>query len=66
MASREVNRTAKVTKQLPNQRERAASQFGQLDDLTAGNWTTAVPNTIQEAIERLAAEVATLKAGTID
>lgn len=66
MASREVGFQKTPKKTVPNQRERQAAQFGQLDDLTAGNWTTATPATIQEAIERLAAEVATLKAGTID
>lgn len=66
MASREKDITRTVYKNVPNRRERAAAQFGQLDDLTSGNWTTATPATIQEAIERLAAEVATLKAGTID
>lgn len=66
MASREAEKTVPVSKQIPNKRERASAQFGQLDDLTSGNWTTNPPSTIQEAIERIAAEVATLKAGTID
>ncbi len=66
MPSDKVNKTVKDSKTVPNDRERLAAQFGQLDDLTAGNWTTATPTTIQEAIERIAAEVATLKVGTID
>jgi len=65
MASKEANKTVPVTKQLPNKRERAAAQFGQLDGQAAGDWD-GLPASIQEAIARLAAEVADLKGGPID
>lgn len=65
MASKEAQKTVPVSKQLPNKRERASAQFGQLDDQDAGDWD-GLPASIQEAIARLAAEVATLKGSAID
>lgn len=65
MASKEAQKTVPVSKQLPNKRERASAQFGQLDSQAAGDWN-GLPSSIQDAIARLAAEVATLKGGPID
>jgi hypothetical protein len=65
MASREAEKAVRKSNSAPNKRERLSAQYGQLDDLTAGNWAS-LPTSIQDAIERIAAEVATLKGGTID
>lgn len=65
MASKEAQKTVKVSNSLPNKRERAAAQFGQLDGQAAGDWD-GLPASIQEAIARLAAEVAILKGSAID
>ena len=64
MPSNKVNKTVKDSSNVPNDRERLASQYGQLDDLTSGNWAS-LPTSVQDAIERLAAEVATLKGSAI-
>lgn len=65
MASREAEKTVRKSNSAPNKRERLSAQHGQLDDLTAGNWAS-LPSSIQDAIERIAAEVATLKGSAID
>lgn len=65
MASREAEKTVRKSNSAPNKRERLSAQHGQLDDLTAGNWSS-LPTSIKDAIERIAAEVATLKGDTID
>lgn len=55
--SKEAQKTVKQAK-VPNKRERAASQFGQLDSMTSSYWAASTPpKTIQEAIERLAKAV---------
>lgn len=60
MPSREKDKTAS-TANVPNKRERASAQYGQLDDLTATNWNADTPpTTIQEAIERIAAALTAL------
>lgn len=56
--SNNAQKTVKVTKQVPNKRERAAAQFGELSDLNAGDWDAPAPKTIAEAINRLAAALA--------
>jgi hypothetical protein len=56
--SNNAQKTVKVTKQLPNKRERASAQFGQLSDLVAGDWAAPAPKSIAEAINRLAAALA--------
>lgn len=53
--SAEAQKTVTQAK-VPNKRERASAQFGQLDSLTGTYWD-GNPDTIQEAIERLAAAV---------
>jgi len=63
-ASKEAQKTVKQAK-VPNKRERAASQFGQLDSMTSSYWDTAAPETIQEAIERLAKAVSNSGASPI-
>ena len=55
--SKNAQKTVKVTKQLPNKRERASAQFGQLSDVVAADWDNNPPETIAEAINRLAAAV---------
>jgi hypothetical protein len=55
--SNNAQKTVKVTKQLPNKRERASAQFGQLSDLVPADWDNNPPETIAEAINRLAAAV---------
>lgn len=64
MSSSEASKTVPVSNQIPNKRERAASQFGQLDGQDATDWAS-LPTSIQNAIARLAAEVATLKGSPI-
>lgn len=60
--SREAQKTVTNAK-VPNKRERASAQFGQLDSLTASYWD-GNPETIQEAIERMAALLYTLNTNT--
>ncbi len=58
-ASKEAQKTVKQAK-VPNKRERAASQFGQLDPTDANfatYWATSSPKTILEALQRLAKAV---------
>jgi len=52
-----AQKTVKVTKQLPNKRERASAQFGQLSDLDLTKWASPAPKSIAEAINRIAAVV---------
>lgn len=59
-----ASKTVKVTKQLPNKRERASAQFGELSDLTAASWAGTPPATIGEAINRMAALLKTLNSNT--
>ena len=54
MASREASKTIKVSDQIPNKRERAASQYGQINDIVSGDWN-GDPASIKDAINRLAA-----------
>lgn len=54
MASREASKTVKVSDQIPNKRERAASQYGQINDIVSGDWN-GDPASIKDAINRLAA-----------
>jgi hypothetical protein len=62
--SKMVEKTSNMA-YVPNERERAASQFGQLDGQNAGDWAGNPPKTIQEAIERIAAAVAAGTSGPI-
>ena len=55
MPSREANGKAKVTNQLPNKRERAASQYGQYDAANATDWSGSEPESLKEALDRIAA-----------
>ena len=64
MSSAEASKTVPVSNQIPNKRERAAAQFGQLNGQDATDWAS-LPTSIQNAIARLAAEVATLKGSPI-
>ena len=61
-ASKEASKTVRNAK-VPNKRERAAAQFGQIDDQLLANWSdaAAVPATIKEALNRLAARVQALE-----
>lgn len=59
--SKVASMTAKVTSQLPNKRERAASQFGQIDDIVSANWN-GDPASLKDAINRLAASMNALLA----
>lgn len=60
MPSNEAQKTAKVTGQLPNKRERAASQYGQVDVATPSDWD-ALPTSIKAALDELAARVYALE-----
>ena len=64
MASNVSTKEVKVTKQIPNARERASAQFGQLDGQEATDWAS-LPTSIQDAIARMAAEIALLKGSAI-
>ena len=61
MASREASKTIKVTDQMPNKRERAASQLGQISDIVSGDWN-GDPTSIKDAVNRLAASLNALLA----
>jgi hypothetical protein len=52
---------------VPNKRERASAQFGQLDTqgAVAVVWAVSQPQTIEEAIRRIAAAVAAGTSGPI-
>lgn len=60
MASNEASKQAKVTGQMPNKRERAASQYGQVDVAVEADWD-AVPASIKAALDELAARVKALE-----
>ena len=62
--SRVASQTAKVTSQLPNKRERASAQFGQLSDIVSASWAGSPPVTIGEAINRMAALLKVLNSNT--
>lgn len=62
--SNNASKTVKVTRQIPNKRERASAQFGELSDLTAANWAGSPPATIAAAIERMAALLKVLNSNT--
>lgn len=64
MASNEASKTVPVSDNIPNKRERASAQFGQLDGLTAANWAGSTPTSIKNAIERMAALLKTLNSNT--
>jgi len=60
MAGIEAGKQAKVTNQMPNKRERAASQYGQVDVAVSADWD-ALPNSIKAAFDELAARVRILE-----
>lgn len=62
--SSNASKTVKVTRQLPNKRERASAQFGQLSDIVSASWAGSPPNTIGEAINRMAALLKVLNSNT--
>jgi len=55
MASRESTKTVPVGSNIPNKRERAASQYGQLDDVESTDWT-GDPESLKEAIQNYTQE----------
>lgn len=61
MASRESKKTARDNKKTPNKRERLSAQYGQLNDIVSSEWN-GNPVTLKEAINRIAADLAALKA----
>jgi hypothetical protein len=60
MSSNEASKQAKVSSHVPNKRERAASQFGQVDVTTAADWDS-LPTSIKDALDQLAARVKALE-----
>jgi hypothetical protein len=62
MASKIAEKTLVVSNSVPNARERVASQYGQLNDLVSGDWDTSNPESIKEAVNRLAAALTVLLA----
>ena len=57
--SKEAQKTVKSAK-VPNKRERAASQYGQLDVAEPTDWD-ALPASIKAALDELAARVKVLE-----
>ena len=57
--SKEAQKTVTKAK-VPNKRERAASQYGQLDVATPSDWD-ALPASIKAALDELAARVKALE-----
>jgi hypothetical protein len=62
MASKIAEKTLAVHDNVPNARERVSAQFGQINSLVSGDWDTSNPESIQEAINRLAAAMTLLLA----
>ena len=60
MPSSIASKTQKVTKQVPNKRERAAAQYGQIDVADPTKWTT-LPTSIKAALDQLASRVKALE-----
>lgn len=60
MPSNEANKQAKVTGQIPNKRERAASQYGQVDVADPTKWDS-LPTSIKAALDQLAARIKVLE-----
>lgn len=60
MASKEAQKTVRVTQQVPNKRERVSAQFGQVDVATPANWDS-LPESIKAALDELAARVKALE-----
>lgn len=64
MASVIATETLPVANNIPNKRERVASQYGQINDLVAASWSasTGTPAQMKDAINRLAAALVALLA----
>lgn len=60
MPSNEAGKQVKVSSHVPNKRERAASQFGQVDVTVPADWD-ALPASIKAALDELAARVRALE-----
>jgi CTP:molybdopterin cytidylyltransferase MocA len=61
MPSNIASTTQKVTKQVPNKRERAAAQYGQIDVAVPADWNSPLPTSIKAALDQLAARVKALE-----
>jgi len=61
MPSSIASKTQKVTKQVPNKRERATAQYGQIDVADPTKWNSPLPTSIKAALDQLAARVKALE-----